>query len=153
MKVGYIWRGIKNLYSGEWVGCALSERMAQDLVTKALFRAVSNQKPKPGLILHSDRGSQYCVLNYEKILAQFGTRPSMSRKGDCWDNAPMESFWGTLKNELVHHHNYLTRQQAKKDITEYIELFYNRQRKQTRLGFLSPVAFTKKYFMNLMKMT
>jgi putative transposase len=79
-------------------------------------------------------------------------RPSMSRKGDCWDNAPMESFWGTLKNELVHHRKYLTRQQAKKEIAEYIELFYNRQRKQARLGFLSPVAFTKKYFMNLMKM-
>jgi putative transposase len=144
--------GIKDLYSGELVGYALNERMTQDLVIKALFRAVSSQKTKPGLILHSDRGSQYCALDYQKILAQFGMRPSMSRKGDCWDNAPMESFWGTLKNELVHHRKYLTRQQAKKEIAEYIELFYNRQRKQARLGFLSTVAFTKKYFMNLMKM-
>lgn len=83
-------------------------------------------------------------------------RPSMSRKGDCWEilpfgyNAPMESFWGTLKNELVHHRQYLTRHQAKQEITEYIEIFYNRQRKQARLGFLSPAAFTKQYSIKLM---
>jgi len=142
--------GIKDLFSGELVGYALNERMTKDLVIQALFRAVSNQKPKPGLILHSDRGSQYCAHDYQKILAQFGMRPSMSRKGDCWDNAPMESFWGTLKNELVHHRQYSTRFQAKQEITEYIKAFYNRQRKQARRGFLSPVAFTKQYFNKLM---
>jgi putative transposase len=142
--------GIKDLFSGELVGYALNERMTKDLVIQALFRAVSKQKPKPGLTLHSDRGSQYCAHDYQKILVQFGMRPSMSRKGDCWDNAPMESFWGTLKNELVHHRQYPTRHQAKQEITEYIEVFYNRQRKQARLGFLSPVAFTKQYFNKLM---
>ena len=142
--------GIKDLYRGELVGYALNERMTKDLVIQALFRAVRNQKPKPGLILHSDRGSQYCAHDYQKVLVQFGMLPSMSRKGDCWDNSPMESFWGTLKNELVHHRQYSTRYQAKQEITEYIEIFYNRQRKQARLGFLSPVAFIKQYFNKLM---
>ena len=142
--------GIKDLFSGELVGYALNERMTKDLVIQALFRAVRNQKPKPGLILHSDRGSQYCAHDYQKVLVQFDMRPSMSRKGDCWDNSPMESFWGTLKNELVHHRQYSTRYQAKQEITEYIEIFYNRQRKQARLGFLSLVAFTKQYFNKMM---
>lgn len=142
--------GIKDLFSGELVGYALNERMTKDLVIQALFRAVRNQKPKPGLILHSDRGSQYCAHDYQKVLVQFGMRPPMSRKGDCWDNSPMESFWGTLKNELVHHRQYSTRYQAKQEITEYIETFHNRQRKQARLGFLSPAAFTKQYFNKLM---
>ena len=74
---------------------------------------------------------------------------SMSRKGDCWDNAPIESFWGVLKNELVHHRKFKTRQQAVQEIAEYIEIFYNRQRKQKRLGYLSPAAFTQKYYENL----
>lgn len=143
--------GIKDLFSGELVGYALSERMTKELVIQALFRALSNKKPMPGLVLHSDHGSQYCAHDYQKILAQFGLQPSMSRKGDCWDNSPMESFWGTLKNELVHHRQYRTRTEAKQDIVEYIEIFYNRQRKQARLGFLSPAAFTKQYFINLVK--
>ena len=142
--------GIKDLFSGELVGYGLNERMTKDPVIQALFRAVRNQKPKPGLILHSDRGSQYCAHDYQKVLVQFDMRPSMSRKGDCWEDSPMESFWGTLKNELVHHRQYSTRYQAKQEITEYIEIFYNRQRKQARLGFLSPVAFTKQYFNKLM---
>lgn len=122
--------GIKDLFSGELVGYALNERMTKDLVIQALFRAVRNQKPKPGLILHSDRGSQYCAHDYQKVLVQFGMRPFMSRKGDCWEwlplgyNSPMESFWGTLKNELVHHRNYPTRHQAKQEIAKYIEVFY-----------------------------
>ena len=74
----------------------------------------------------------------------------MSRKGDCWDNAPMESFWGTLKNELVHHRKFETRQQAKQEISEYIEVFYNRQRKQKRLGYLSPARFTQRYYATLL---
>lgn len=149
-KEGWLYlAGIKDLFSGELVGYALNERMTQDLVIQALFRAVSSQKPALGLVLHSDRGSQYCAHDYQKVLVQFGMRPSMSRKGDCWDNAPMESFWGTLKNELVHHRNCPTRHEAKQEITEFIEVFYNRQRKQARLGFLSPVAFTKQYFTKL----
>lgn len=120
--------------------------MTKNLVMQALFRAKATQRPAKGLILHSDRGSQYCSHDYQKLTKQFGMVPSMSRKGDCWDNAPMESFWGTLKNELVHHRRYRTRAQAIQEITEYIEIFYNRQRKQARLGYLSPAAFTKHFY-------
>lgn len=140
--------GLKDLFNGELVGYAMSERMTKNLVMQALFRAVSAKRPAKGLILHSDRGSQYCAHDYQKLLGQFGMIASMSRKGDCWDNSPMESFWGTLKNELVHHRRYRTRAQAIQDITEYIEIFYNRQRKQARLGYLSPAAFTQRYYAN-----
>ena len=142
--------GIKDLYSGELVGYAMNERMTQSLVAQALFRAVTNKRPAKGLVLHSDRGSQYCAHDYQKLLTQFGMTVSMSRKGDCWDNAPMESFWGTLKNELVYHKQFPTRQQAIQEITEYIEVFYNRQRKQARLGYLSPAIFTQQYYKKLL---
>ena len=142
--------GLKDLFNGELVGYAMSERMTKNLVMQALFRGVSAKRPAKGLILHSDRGSQYCAHDYQKLLKQFGMTASMSRKGDCWDNAPMESFWGTLKNELVHHRRYRTRAQAIQEITEYIEIFYNRQRKQARLGYLSPAAFTQRYYENLL---
>jgi putative transposase len=137
--------GVKDLFNGELVGYAMSKRMTQDLVMQALYRAVAAKRPGKGLIHHSDRGSQYCAHAYQKLLRQFGMVPSMSRKGDCWDNAPMESFWGSLKNELVHHQRFITREQARQEITEYIEIFYNRIRKQARLGYLSPVAFTQQY--------
>jgi putative transposase len=112
------------------VGYALNERMTKDPVTQALFRAVGNQKPKPGLALHSGRGSQYCARDYQATPAQFGMQPPMGRKGDCWEilpfgyNAPMGSFWGTLKNGLVHHRQCPARHQAKQEVTEYIEAFY-----------------------------
>ena len=138
--------GVKDLFNGELVGHAMSKRMTKDLVMQALFRAVSVRHPGKGLIHHSDRGSQYCAHGYQKLLRQFGMRASMSRKGDCWDNAPMESFWGSLKNELVHHRRFATREQAKREITEYIEIFYNRIRKQERLGYLSPAAFNQQYY-------
>jgi len=141
--------GIKDLFNGELAGYAMNERMTKDLVMQALFSATAKKRPPIGLILHSDRGSQYCAHDYQKLLKQFGMIASMSRKGDCWDNAPMESFWGILKNELVHHRKFKTRQQAIQEITEYIEIFYNRQRKQKRLGYLSPAAFTQKYYENL----
>ena len=137
--------GIKDLFNGELVGYAMSDRMTTTLVSQALFRAVAAKRPAKGLIHHSDRGSQYCAHAYQKQLQQFGMRVSMSRKGDCWDNAPMESFWGSLKNELVHHCRFATREQAKREITEYIEIFYNRIRKQARLGYLSPAAFSQQY--------
>ena len=142
--------GIKDLFNGELVGYAMSDRMTTALVSQALFRAVAARRPAKGLIHHSDRGSQYCSHAYRKQLQQFGMLVSMSRKGDCWDNAPMESFWGSLKNELVHHHRFATREQAKRDITEYIEIFYNRIRKQARLGYLSPAAFNQQYYANQM---
>jgi transposase InsO family protein len=138
--------GHKDLFNGEIVGYAMSERITKNLVSQSLFRAVAAQRPAEGLIHHSDRGSQYCSYEYQELLGQFEMKSSMSRKGNCYDNAPMESFWGTLKQELVHHRRYRTRQEAIQDITEYIEVFYNRERRQARLGFLSPAAYTQKFY-------
>lgn len=135
--------GIKDLYSREIVGFSLAKRMDTSLVLDALAKAVYVHCPPVGLVLHSDRGSQYCSDAYQKELKAHGMICSMSRKGDCYDNAPMESFWGLLKNELVHHKNYDTHAEAIADITEYIEVFYNRQRRQAALGYLSPAAFVR----------
>ena len=136
----------KDIFTGEIVGYAMSKRMTKGLVIRALFRAVAAKGPDKGLILHSDRGSQYCSYTFARVLKQFDIKASMSRKGNCYDNAPMESFWGTLKNEMIHHRKYATRNEAKAEIREYIEIFYNRQRIQKRLGYCSPVVFEKKYF-------
>jgi putative transposase len=133
--------GVKDLHTCEIVGYAMGARMTQELTGQALIRAVKCKRPVAGLIHHSDRGSQYCAGSYQALLKQFQMRPSMSRKGNCYDNAPMESFWGTLKNELVHHRRYATRKEAKAEITEYI--FYNRQRRHSKLGNLSPAAFAQ----------
>ena len=141
--------GHKDLFTGEVVGYAMGERMTKNLVSQSLFRAVAAKRPAAGLIHHSDRGSQYCALEYQKLLKQFGMKASMSRRGNCYDNAPIESFWGMLKNELVHHRRYATRREAIQEITEYIEIFYNRQRRQKRLGYLSPAAYERKYFKEL----
>lgn len=138
--------GVKDLFNGELVGYALDKRMTQDLAMQALFRAVAARRPRKGLIHHSDRGSQYCSHAYQRVLRQFGMQVSMSRKANCWDNAPMESFWGLLKNEWVHHRRFATREQAKQEVSEYIEIFYNRVRKQARLGYLSPAAFLQQYY-------
>lgn len=138
--------GHKDLFTGEIVGYAMGPRMTKNLVSQSLFRAVAAKRPEKGLIHHSDRGSQYCALEYRELLDQFGMKASMSRKGNCYDNAPMESFWGTLKNELVHHRRYTTRAEAISEIREYIEIFYNRQRRQASLGYLSPAAYEKKYY-------
>ena len=136
----------KDLFNGEIVGYALGSRITKDLVVRSFYKAVATKRPSAGLIHHSDRGSQYCARDYIKLLERFNIRVSMSRKGNCWDNAPMESFWGTLKNELVYHQRYATREQAIREITEYIEVFYNRQRRQARLGYLSPVAYEQKFY-------
>ena len=138
--------GHKDLFNGEIVGYAMGERITKSLVSQSLFRAVAAKRPAEGLIHHSDRGSQYCSYEYQELLGQFEMKSSMSRKGNCYDNAPMESFWGTLKQELVHHRRYRTRQEAIQEITEYIEVFYNRERRQARLGFLSPAAYTQKFY-------
>jgi putative transposase len=138
--------GHKDLFNGEIVGYAMGQRITKSLVSQSLFRAVAAKRPAKGLIHHSDRGSQYCAHEYRKLLAQFGMTASMSRKGNCYDNAPMESFWGTLKQELVHHRIYRTRQEAIQEITEYIEVFYNRQRRQKRLGYLSPVVYAQRFY-------
>jgi transposase InsO family protein len=136
----------KDIFNREIVGYALGSRIAADLVQESLLKAVHVKRPPRGLIHHSDRGSQYCSHECRKLLDRFGMKASMSRKGNCWDNAPMESFWGTLKNELVHHRHYRTREEARRDITEYIEVFYNRQRRQAALGYLSPTAYGRQFY-------
>jgi len=141
--------GHKDLFNAEIVGYAMGERLSKNLVSQSLFKAVAAKRPAKGLIHHSDRGSQYCSHEYRNILERFGLKASMSGRGNCYDNAPMESFWGTLKQELVHHRRYRTRQEAIRDITEYIEIFYNRQRLQAGLGFLSPAVFEQRYYARL----
>ena len=138
--------GIKDLYTCEIVGYAMGERMTTELVRRALNQAVAAKRPVAGLIHHSDRGSQYCSHDYQRLLKRFGMKASMSRKGNCYDNAPMESFFGTLKNELVHHRRYESREQAIREITEYIEIFYNRQRRHSRLGYLAPAVFANQHY-------
>jgi transposase InsO family protein len=142
--------GHKDIFTGTIVGYAMGERLTRNLVNQSLIRAVAAKRPPQGLIHHSDRGSQYCSHEYRNILDRFGLIASMSRKGNCFDNAPMESFWGTLKQELVHHRRYRTRQEAIGDITEYVEIFYNRQRRQARLGFLPPVVYEQRYYAGLL---
>ena len=142
--------GHKDLFSGNIVGYAMGERLTRNLVSQSLFKAVAAKRPAQGLIHHSDRGSQYCSHEYKNLMDRYGLKVSMSGKGNCYDNAPMESFWGTLKQELVHHRRYRTRQEAIHDITEYIEIFYNRQRRQARLGFLSPVVYEQRYYAGLL---
>ena len=142
--------GHKDLFSGEIVGYAMGERMTKNLVCQSLFRAVAAKRPAKGLMHHSDRGSQYCSQEYGNLLGRFGLQVSMSGVGNCFDNAPMESFWGTLKQELVHHRHYGSRQEAMRDITEYIEIFYNRQRCQAKLGYLAPAVYAQKYYAGLL---
>lgn len=138
--------GHKDLFTGEIVGYAMGERLTRNLAIQSLLRAIEARRPSPGLIHHSDRGSQYCSSEYRSLAEHCGLKVSMSGTGNCYDNAPMESFWGTLKQELVHHRRYASRKEAVQDITEYIEIFYNRQRLQARLGFLSPAAFSRRYY-------
>ena len=138
--------GHKDLFTGEIVGYAMGPRMTKDLVIESLTRAVTVKRPPAGLIHHSDRGSQYCCHGYRRLLNQFHMKVSMSGKGNCYDNAPMESFWGTLKNELVHHRHFATRQEAMNEITGYIEVFYNRQRRQARLGYLAPAVYERRFY-------
>ena len=97
------------------------------------------------MIYHSDRGSQYCAREHQKQVIEYGLRPSMSRRGNCYDNAPMESFWGSLKNDLVHHCRYTTRLEAEASIREFIEIFYNRKRRHSRLGYVAPAQFADNY--------
>nr|WP_238990475.1 IS3 family transposase [Lautropia dentalis] len=133
--------GVKDVFTQEIVGYAMSKRMTHELTLEALNRAVRYARPEPGLLHHSDRGSQYCASRYRERLDALGMQVSMSRRGNCYDNAPMESFWGSLKNELLYQRRFATRAQARAAITERIEVFYNRQRLHSALGHQSPVAF------------
>ena len=132
---------ILDLYSKLIVGWSMSSRMTKKLVLDALQMAVDRRRPGPGLIHHSDQGRQYASKAYRKKLKSHRMICSMSRKGDCWDNSPMESWFHSLKTELVAHNDYLTRIQAKADIFEYIEAFYNRSRKHSALGYMNPAQY------------
>jgi putative transposase len=132
---------ILDLFSRKIVGLAMRSDLSQQLVIDALTQAIARRQPAPGLILHSDRGTQYCAWRYRELLHQHSIVQSMSKKGDCWDNAPMESFFKTLKVEEVYQHRYVTRKEARESIFEYIEIFYNRQRLHSTLGYQTPDAF------------
>lgn len=132
---------VEDLYSRKIVGWSMSERMESRLVVDALEMAIPRELPGEGLTTHSDRGSQYASAHYRRLLEKHSITCSMSRQGNCWDNAPMESFFGTLKKELVHHSRYVSRQEARRSLFEYIEMFYNRTRRHSALGYVSPEQF------------
>jgi putative transposase len=135
---------VMDLYSRRIVGWAMADHLRTDLPLAALKMAISAQRPGAGLIHHSDRGVQYASAGYRKMMQSAGFRASMSRKADCYDNAPMESFFHTLKTELVHHRQYATRQEATCDIFAYIEGFYNRTRRHSAIGYISPIEMELK---------
>ena len=137
---------VLDLYDRSVVGWSMKDRMKTDLVQDALTMAWFKRKPAPGVMHHSDRGSQYASHAYQQQLEKYGMKCSMSRKGNCWDNAPTESFFNSLKNERVHGTNYATRDEAKADLFEYIELFYNRRRRHSTLNGKSPAAVYEQWF-------
>jgi len=134
---------VMDLYSKQIVGWSMEKSLESALVKDALSMALTKRRPTVGLIHHSDRGKQYASGEYQRMLMSNGIIPSMSRKGNCWDNAPMESFFHTLKTELVHHKRYQTRREANRDIFEYIEVFYNRQRLHSSLGYNTPAEYER----------
>jgi putative transposase len=136
---------VLDLFNREIVGWSIKSSMAADLVIDALTMAWFRRKPSPGLIHHSDRGSQYASHAFQRKLVDYGMRCSMSRKASCWDNAPTESFFNSLKNERVHATRYATREQAIADLFEYMEVFYNRIRRHSTLGYVSPAQFLKEW--------
>jgi transposase InsO family protein len=133
--------GCLDLYSRQIVGWALSERIDSQLTLTALQQALGRRQPPSGLLHHSDQGVQYAATAYQQLLTKYAIIPSMSRKGDCYDNAVMESFFATLKRELITLETFATREEAKQKVFEYIEVFYNRQRRHSTLGYLTPVEF------------
>jgi transposase InsO family protein len=122
----------------------MADHLRADLPLAALRMAISAQRPSAGLTHHFDRGVQYASADYGKLMQSAGLRASMSRKGDCYDNAPMESFFHTLKTELVYHRHHATRAEATRDIFAYIEGFYNRTRRHSAIGFISPIEMELK---------
>jgi putative transposase len=129
---------VKDMATREIVGWSMADHLRGELARDALVMGIQRRQPPRGLIQHSDRGVQYASKPYRAILARHGITQSMSRKGDCLDNAPMESFFGSLKNELVHRTTFPTREAARRAIFEYVEAFYNRRRRHSGLGFLTP---------------
>jgi putative transposase len=147
--ITYIWTGegwlylavMIDLFSRMIVGWAMSDRIDQQLTTSALLMAFEKRQPGKSLLVHSDRGVQYAASDYRRLIADWSATASMSRKGNCYDNAVSESFFATLKKELVYRQQYQTRQQARTSVFEYLEVFYNRERLHSRLGYVSPVQF------------
>jgi transposase InsO family protein len=132
---------IVDLFSRQVVGWSMDERMTKELALSALRMGLGRRNPEKGLIHHSDRGSQYAATAYRKLLEARGAICSMSRKGNCWDNAVVESFFHSLKTEMVHHECFETREEARRKVFEWIEVFYNRQRLHSALGYNSPVQY------------
>ena len=152
--ITYIWTfegwlylaAVLDLFSRGVVGLAMDKTIADTLVTQAMKQAILRRNPDKGLIFHSDRGSQYAGNDFKALLAQNKCVGSMSKKGDCWDNAVAESFIHTLKVELIHRMRFKTREEAKIKIFEYVETYYNRKRAHSTLGFLSPLQYEQKAF-------
>jgi putative transposase len=134
---------VEDLYSRRVVGWSMAEHLESRLVYDALTLAVERRLPDAGLLAHSDRGSQYASEHYQLLLGRHGITCSMSRRADCWDNAPMESFFASLKKELVHGADFATRTEARAAIVEYIEVFYNRKRRHSSLGYVSPAEYER----------
>ena len=132
-----------DLFSRKIVGWSMSDRNDRRLVADALMMAIEHRAPRSPVIVHSDQGSTYASSEYQQQLKQQGLICSMSRKGECHDNAVAESFFGTLKTELVDHEDYYTRLEAKRSVFNYIEVFYNRQRRHSYLGYVSPVEYER----------
>lgn len=137
---------IEDLFSRKVVGWAMDSHMEASLIVRALDMAIVNRQPDAGLLHHSDRGCQYTSGGYRQMLADHGMTASMSRRGNCYDNACAESFWGRLKVELVYRQHYRTRAEAKAAVFDFIEVFYNRTRRHSSLGFVSPNAFEAAYY-------
>lgn len=141
--------GVLDLYARKIVGWAIEPTLTTRLVTQALTMAIQTRQPGTGLLHHSDRGSQYTSTDYQTLLTDHRFQVSMSRAGNCYDNAPMESFFGTLKSEWVDQRHYRTFAEAKTDIFAYIEGFYNRRRRHSTLDYLSPEAYEQAYYLSL----
>jgi transposase InsO family protein len=134
---------VMDVKSRRIIGLSMSDKLSQELASDALRDAVGRQSPSEGLIHHSDRGRQYASYAYQELLREYGMISSMSRSGNCYDNAYVESFFGTLKTELVYGERYRTRLEARLSIFEYVEVFYNRQRSHSALGYRSPEQYEK----------
>jgi putative transposase len=151
--ITYLWTGegwlylsvVLDLYSRRVVGWSLKETLDRSIVLSALHGALIQRHPRAGLICHSDRGSQYASGDYQALLSEAGALCSMSRRGNCYDNAPVESFFASLKRELIHRCCFATREEARRAVFEWIAVWYNRKRRHSSLGFLSPEQFEQQY--------
>lgn len=151
--ISYIWTEegwlylaqVKDLFTKAVVGWATKESLDRSLAIGAFQQAVLRRRPPPGLIFHSDRGVQFACGDFRDLLNKHGVVQSMSGKGNCYDNAPSESFFGTLKTEMVYFERFRTREEAKSALFDYIEVFYNRQRRHSAIGYLSPAEFERRW--------